>query len=162
MPRPRVYVETTIPSAYYDERNHPERVRMREHTRRWWQGAHDHYELVTALPVLDELAVGPQGPSQRWLSLVRDLPLLAVQPPIFMIVETYIRQKLMPGGGSADAYHLALASFHRCDFLVTWDSRHLANPNKVNHIRKVNTILGLHVPAIVTPLKLLGDEHGEA
>jgi hypothetical protein len=52
---------------------------------------------------------------------------------------------------------LALASYHRCDFLVTWNCQHLANANKFGHIRGINTMLGLFVPAIVTPLELLGE-----
>ena len=34
------------------------------------------------------------------------------------------------------------------DFLVTWNCRHLANANKFGHIRRVNTMLGLLVPAL--------------
>jgi hypothetical protein len=45
---------------------------------------------------------------------------------------------------------------HKCDFLVTWNCQHLANANKFGHIRRVNTMLGLFVPALVTPLELLG------
>jgi hypothetical protein len=37
--------------------------------------------------------------------------------------------------------------------------RHLANANKFGHIRVVNNLLGLFVPALVTPLELLGGEH---
>jgi hypothetical protein len=50
---------------------------------------------------------------------------------------------------------LALASYHKCDFLVTWNCAHLANANKFGHIRRVNAMLGLFVPALVTPLQLL-------
>ena len=35
--------------------------------------------------------------------------------------------------------------------------RRLANANKFGHIRRINAILGLSVPALVTPLELLGD-----
>jgi len=41
--------------------------------------------------------------------------------------------------------------------LLTWDCRHLANANKFEHIRRVNTLLGLAVPALVTPLELMGE-----
>jgi hypothetical protein len=57
---------------------------------------------------------------------------------------------------SGDATHLALASYHGCDFLLTWNCRHIANPNKAAHILRINTRLGLHVPRLVTPLDLLG------
>ena len=62
----------------------------------------------------------------------------------------------MPADPAGDALHLALASFYKCDFLVTWNCLHLANANKFGHIRRVNTILGLIVPNLVTPLELLG------
>jgi hypothetical protein len=90
--------------------------------------------------------------------LLRELPVLSVEPPIVEIVQAYVRHRLMPADPGGDALHLALASYHRCDFLVTWNCRHLANANKFDHIRRVNVLLGLFVPALVTPLELLGDD----
>ena len=63
----------------------------------------------------------------------------------------------MPRDLSGDALHLALASYHKCDYLLTWICKHLANPNKFQHIRVVNTVLGLYVPVITTPNQLIGD-----
>ncbi len=77
------------------------------------------------------------------------------------IVETYVARKVMPSDPIGDALHLAVASHHRCDFLLTWNCRHLANANKFEHIRRVNAVLGLFVPALVTPLELLGDDNDE-
>lgn len=93
------------------------------------------------------------------LELVRGLPLLTIEPAIIEIVQAYVRYKLMPADPSGDAMHLALASYHKCDFLVTWNCQHLANANKFGHIRRVNTMLGLFVPALVTPLELLGEDN---
>ncbi len=72
----------------------------------------------------------------------------------------YSDTRLTPEADPAgDALHLALASYHKCDFLVTWNCRHLANANKFGHIRRVNSLLGLFVPALVTPLELMeGDD----
>jgi PIN domain-containing protein len=156
----RVYVETTIPSFYHDVRPEPDIVVRREWTRQWWAGAGDFYELVTSPAVLDELAAGLPEHSVPRLTLVRDLPLVPIEPAITEIVATYVRNKLMPGDPGGDALHLALASYHKCDFLVTWNCQHLANANKFGHIRRVNTMLGLFVPAVVTPLELLGDDDG--
>ena len=106
--------------------------------------------------MLDELNGGPTERSADWLALVANLPILAIEAPIAEIVRAYINHKLMPTNPAGDALHLALASFHKCDFLVTWNCEHLANANKFGHIRRINTMLGLFVPAIVTPLELLG------
>jgi predicted nucleic acid-binding protein len=155
MAKPRVYVETTIPSFYHEGRAAPDIVARRGWPRRWWSDATERYELVTSEVVLEELTDGPPERSAVWLELIRDLPLLPVELAIAEIVEAYMRYRLMPAA-PGDALHLALASYHKCDFLVTWNCQHLANANKFGHIRRVNAMLGLFVPAIVTPLELLG------
>ena len=73
-------------------------------------------------------------------------------------MQTYIDHKVMPCDPTGDALHLALASYHKCDFLLTWNCSHLANANKFSHIRRINTMIGLYVPILVTPLELLGGE----
>ena len=52
--------------------------------------------------------------------------------------------------------HLALASFYKCDYLVTWNCKYLANARKFGHIHRVNTLLGLFVPTLLTPHELMG------
>ena len=83
------------------------------------------------------------------------LPLLPVEYDLDGIVEEYVKRFVMPNNPAGDALHLALASYHHCHFLLTWNCIHLANANKFEHIRHVNTTLGLFVPNLVTPLELL-------
>ena len=60
--------------------------------------------------------------------------------------------QLVPNDPSGDALHLALASFYKSDVLLTWNCRHLANPNKWEHMRAINYALGLQLPLVTTPL----------
>lgn len=159
---PRVYVETTIPSFYFDTRTAPVIAARREWTRQWWTDAELRFELVTSLAVIGELQNGPSDKHSEWLDLIKELPVLSIDPEVEDIVETYQNHKLMPQDPVGDALHLALASYHKCDFLVTWNCQHLANANKFGHIRRVNTRLGLFVPALVTPLEMLGDRDEDA
>lgn len=158
---PRVYIETTIPSFYHSDRTSAAAIVRSEWTRRWWHGAARRFSLVTSKAVLDELSAGTYATQEAAISLVRDLPRLEVTPAIAEIVQAYGRHKLMPDP-AGDALHLALASFHRCDFLLTWNCQHLANANKFGHIRRVNGLLGLFVPALVTPIELLGGDNGSS
>jgi predicted nucleic acid-binding protein len=133
-------------------------VARRNWTREWWTLAFDRDELVIGPPVIAELERGEFPGRVDALKLVGTLPVLAITEPILEIVEAYIAHKVMPSDPAGDALHLALASFHRCDFLATWNCQHLANANKFGHIRRVNGILGIGVPSLVTPLELLGEE----
>ncbi len=135
-----------------------EMVARREWTRQWWNDTGDRYELVTSVPVVEELSRGNFPAREECLQLIERLPLVPVEPAVIEIVETYVAHKVMPRDPLGDALHLAVASYHRCDFLLTWNCQHLANANKFDHIRRVNALLGLFVPALVTPLELLGED----
>ena len=158
----KVYVETSIPSFYYEVRAEPEMVARREWTRQFWDNAQADYLLVTSVAVLDELEKGDFPGQAKALALANSLSLIAVEPEIEAIVEAYVKQRVMPQDPLGDALHLALASYHKCDFLLTWNCKHLANANKFGHIRRVNVMLGLYVPLLVTPLELLGGQNDDA
>ena len=153
-----VYIETSIPSFYYETRTEPEMIAQRNWTRQWWDNERRHYQPVTSLAVIEELERGDYPNKSNVLDLVADIPLLNITIEIGDIVETYINRQLMPKQPTGDALHLAIASFHGCDFLLTWNCKHLANANKFAHIRRINILLGLFVPILTTPFELLSWE----
>lgn len=151
-----IYVETTIPSFYTETRDDEEIRIRRKWTRKWWSLAKPDQRLVTSFVVQDELTEIPDVRRRdEALKLIAPLEQLVYAPEIEEIVEVYMAHKLMPREGIGDGTHLAFASFHNCDILVTWNCRHLANGNKMAHVRRVNALLGLETPLIITPLELL-------
>jgi predicted nucleic acid-binding protein len=153
-----IYIETTIPSFYFETRKDIESLSRHHWTRKWWDEQRHDYELVTSYAVLQELEspAYPSAKREKSLRLLRDLPVLDEIAGIAEIIRAYQRHKLMPQSPAGDALHLALASVHGCDFLLTWNCVHLANPNKLNHIKHVNEQLGLPMPMLLTPVDLLG------
>jgi predicted nucleic acid-binding protein len=158
MPKPRIYVDTTIPSAYHTNRTAPAMLKRRDETRRWWEIAISTCELVTSRAVLRELARGSSDQVPRRRELVKELPLLLADEQVDQTVAVYLQHKIMPRDPEGDAMHLALASHYGCDVLVTWNFHHLANPNKLDRIRRLNEDLGLAVPRILSPLHLLEED----
>ena len=155
----KIYIETTIPSFYFENRRNIECVSRRNWTRRWWDDHRDEHELATSLIVRNELSDPkyPEAKRRNALALMDELPLLDLNARIDEIVQIYVENLLMPQQPTADAIHLALASHYHCDVLLTWNCVHLANPQKFRHIETVNKRLGLPTPSVVTPLQLLGD-----
>jgi predicted nucleic acid-binding protein len=134
-------------------------VARREWTRQFWAIADGEYDMITSPAVMDELSKSVFPGQQDAIALISVLPLVPLEREIADIVSAYIQHKVMPADPSGDALHLALASYHKCDFLLTWNCNHLANANKFGHIRSVNVMLGLFVPMLVTPLELLGERY---
>ncbi|MCD4726517.1 MAG: type II toxin-antitoxin system VapC family toxin [Pirellulales bacterium] len=154
---PKIYIETSIPSFYCTTRTDPESVACKGWTQHWWDFKREGCKVFTSEVVIEELENGDYPTKQEALSLIDGIPILTVEPAVLEITKTYTRHFLMPDKPMGDAMHLALASFHQCDFLLTWNCQHLANANKFQHIRRVNSMLGLFIPSLVTPLELLGE-----
>lgn len=152
-----VYIETTIPSFYFETRTTPIVRAWKDVTRRWWERK-STYALYTSRFVHAELRQSPLKKASDAIKLIEAVPVLEAPADMERVIARYIREKLVPAEAGGDAAHLAIASFDGIDFLLTWNCRHLANANKVRHIAAVNKKLGLHVPTVVTPLTLLGEE----
>jgi predicted nucleic acid-binding protein len=117
--KPTVYVDTTIPSYYVDER--PGLRLHIERTRQWWDNERRLYDLYVSDLVLLELGEGDYPRKAAALAVVADLPRVAPAPDIGQIVEAYLAHRLMPRHDIRDAFHLAFASYYKLDFLLTWN-----------------------------------------
>ncbi len=146
-----VFVETSVPSAFVSTRADSGSVYRREITRQWWQQQLSYYEVATSDGVILELRAGTWPGQQEAIALMEGLPRLAIDEEIMGVAQRYIDERLVPADVKGDALHLATASVRELDFLLTWNIRHLANPNKVDHLAAVNRRLSLFTPRIVTP-----------
>jgi predicted nucleic acid-binding protein len=152
------YIETTIPSFYFETRTSARIAAWRAATRAWWSTDRSRYQLSTSTFVLNELAMAPTRKSASCLALLDGVRVLPEHAKIQQVVREYIRRKLMHADAVGDAAHLAMCSLYGIDFLLTWNCRHLANANKVPHIRAVNERLGLFVPTLTTPFELIAED----
>lgn len=147
-----VYLDTTIPSYLFDER---ESLKFScDITRKWWNEESRSFDIYVSLETIAELSKGEYPKKRKILEFVLDLKHLKPEKEVEEIFQFYIDNKLMPGDVGGDAVHLAYASYYKIDFLLTWNCNHLANANKKEHIRIINSRLGLFTPEIITPLEL--------
>ena len=156
LPPAMIYVETTIFSFYYETRTDPEIIAQRQWTQQWWNTRRSSYDIVTSVAVLDELDRGDYPHKAASLALARKVPSVPISDEVRDVVKVYIRHHVMPSNPAGDALHLAIASCTGCNYLLTWNCQHLANANKFGHIQRVNAMIGLRIPYLVTPLELMG------
>jgi hypothetical protein len=108
--------------------------------------------LYISQEVLDELSEPGFRQSRKALALVAEVPLLEIDQEVRGVANMFVREKAMPGPADAgDAVHLAVSTVHSIEYLLSWNVRRLANPNKLAHLRTVCRRLGLVPPQIVTP-----------
>jgi hypothetical protein len=151
-PRPRVYLDSTIPSVHCDDREGNRHET--EITRRWWREEAGNYEIWVSPATMAELKAGGHPHKTEILNLVETLPLLPPDAAVDSLAQHYIQHQVMPRKHLGDAWHLAYATFHGFEFLLTWNCNHLANANKRRHLETINWRMGFETPEIVTPLEL--------
>lgn len=75
------------------------------------------------------------------------------------LAQDYLDAGVLPAKKREDALHVAVATYHEMDFLVSWNYRHLANARKITLYQEVNRQHGYaKTPMILTPYQVL---HGQ-
>ncbi|HEX7723732.1 MAG TPA: hypothetical protein VF397_16340, partial [Pyrinomonadaceae bacterium] len=92
-----------------------------------------------------------------YLKLVEGLEQVELSEEAAILAEGYVSRGIFHRKFIADALHVAVASFHKIDYLVTWNFGHLANVRRQARIRLFNTAAGFFVPMIVTPEFLVSE-----
>lgn len=154
--RKKVYLDTTIPSYMFDNR---EQIKfLIDITKKWWNEESPKFSVTTSEGTINELNRGNYPQKEKIIEFTLGLTILPFVEEIAQISQVYVDNYLMPRDFEGDAMHLAYASYYKADFLLTWNCNHLANANKKNHIRIINTKLGLFVPELITPMELFEED----
>ena len=147
------YLETSVIGAYLDN-GEPFR---RDLTIRWWEHELSEYRAVISPLVISELERLSEPHRSAYLKLVQGLEQVELAEEAAILAEGYVSRGIFHRKYIADALHVAVASFHKIDYLVTWNFGHLANVRRQARIRLFNTAAGFFVPMIVTPEFLVSE-----
>ncbi|NJL30168.1 MAG: type II toxin-antitoxin system VapC family toxin [Phycisphaerales bacterium] len=152
---PRVYVETTIISYLAARMSSNIVAAARQQiTHHWWNRHRRYFELYISESVIREIEVGDSRASAKRLTLVEGLPRLEVNDDVSSLAKLLLSPQIIPKEYPEDAVHLALATVHRMDFLLTWNFRHLANAQIAKAAYDLLSSNGWVMPVICTPESL--------
>jgi len=148
-----VYVETSI-IGYLRSRSREDVISQarQELTRIWWDARREQYEIAVSQLVLDEAGAGAEEAAVERLELLDGIPLLdATDPRIDPIADALLAAHLLPDKARSDAEHVAIATVHGVDYLLTWNCKHIANAETLPRVYRLLTKMGYSPPLIVTP-----------
>jgi predicted nucleic acid-binding protein len=154
--KPRVYIETTIPS-YLTAWQSPQLVMAanQQVTREWWQDRRDEFDLFCSDLVVREAGAGDPDAAARRLAVIQEIPLLDGGAMADDLARALLSEVPLPAKAAADALHIAIAATHGIDYLLTWNCTHIANAEFRDRIVEVCLSFGLRCPTICTPQELL-------
>jgi hypothetical protein len=68
----------------------------------------------------------------------------------------YFERGGLPPKSKDDALHIAIATVHNCDIILSWNFRHIVNLRAITAVEAVNIQEGYRVLRIMAPSMLLG------
>ena len=146
----RVYLDTSIFSAYYDDRL-PERQSI---TKEFWERMSD-FEVSTSEIARQELSqTYDESLRINLLSLQDDFIIHPVNDDIIDLANHYISAEVFSSVMFNDALHVAVAVITRQDILLSWNFKHLVNRRRRLQINQINAVLELPMIEIMAPPEL--------
>ncbi len=155
--REKVYLETTI-ASYLAARPSRDVVvsAHQELTYEWWETQRERFDLFVSDLVLQEASRGDASAAARRTELLKGIPVLQAGDEENQIAGRLIRTGLIPRRATADALHVAIATAHGLELLLTWNCRHIANAEISKRMETLLGELGYRMPTLCTPEQLMG------
>jgi hypothetical protein len=151
MKKSTVYLDTSIISANWYEAADVAMLARRLRTREWWELERAHFAIWVTGFGEAELGAGMFPRQSDCLKMQRRLHYLPVTTLVRDLINQIVRQKIVPADKAGDAAHLACATAHDIDFLLTWNYAHMANPVVQARFDRMCATIGLVAPMMVSP-----------
>ena len=156
MSKPTLYVETSVVSYLTGRPSNDLIVAAHQKaTQDWWAQRSDQFDLKISEFVTDEIQDGHPEAAQKRIAALTNTQSLELIPEVETVAVALIANGAVPAKARLDAFHIAIASVHRMDYLLTWNFRHIANAQKWASIELVCINHGYRMPKICSPLELL-------
>jgi predicted nucleic acid-binding protein len=157
--KPSVYLETSIIS-YLAARPSRDLVTAarQQVTHQWWVTRRASFELLVSELVHSECQRGDLDAAERRAAILTGISLLDITPLAERLAASILVQARLPARAKADALHIAIAASQGIQYLMTWNSAHIANAERRPLVEKTCRGAGLVPPVLCTPDELLGEE----
>ena len=154
--KPRVYLEPTVISHLVARpSNDPILASWQRASQQLWEDCADRFEFVTSPIVRAEIQRGDLTAAQQRLGVVSSLTVLELLPEVNVLVQKLLDTGAVPWNAEPDAQHIAIATVHGIEYLVSWNHKHIVNEHKREHINQVCQATGFQPTTICTPIELM-------
>jgi predicted nucleic acid-binding protein len=151
-----VYIETSI-LGYLTARSTRNLILAAniEITKEWWELRRSTFTLYTSQAVVNEVAKGDVQIAAQRLEILRGFPLLELNQAVRDLAAQFLARSNLPSKADIDAIHIAAATVHGLDYLLTWNCKHIANAQIQGKLAEISLDFGYELPLLCTPYELL-------
>jgi predicted nucleic acid-binding protein len=153
-----VYIETSMVS-YLKARPSNNLIMManQEVTRKWWDTPRSQFTLYISQVVVDEAAQGDPEMAAKRLEVLQSLLVLELTENVQDLGLQFLTKSSIPVKAADDAIHIAAATVHGLDYVLTWNCKHIANAQIQRKLAEISNSFRYKLPTICTPYELMGE-----
>ena len=120
-------------------------------TRQWWAEVRPSYQLFTSQVVIDEASEGDAEMVADRVKALDGITQLEVTPEAELLADAFLSSGVVPEVAKRDALHIAVACVYRLDYVLTWNSKHIANVHIQGRLKRIALSKGHDLPLLTTP-----------
>jgi hypothetical protein len=157
--KPRVYLETSFVSYLAGRLSEDLTTLQRQlSSQRWWEQERNKFDLVVSQTVYEECARGDVQAIEGRSAVLEATTLLPLTGEILELAKRLIDPGPFPRKAEADALHVAAATVHGCEFLLTWNFKHINNAQMKRDASRIIEEYGYQPATVCTPDELMGSD----
>lgn len=152
--RNKIYIDTSVLNFFFEESDLEKTDSTKKLFREIRSGRHDAF--ISDL-VLREIGRTPGLKRERLLSLVKtyEISLVEVTLECIELTEKYMGRKIFPLRYRDDGLHIAIATIHEMDVVVSWNLRHMVKLRTRREVKAINIMEGYREIEICTPMEVI-------
>lgn len=157
--KPKIYLDTSVIGYLTSE---PTRdlvtTSHQQTTREWWDKHRSIFDLYVSELVTQEAGRGDPGEARKRLDIVNLIQQeLKITDKATTLAQLFLKEKALPKKSANDLFHIAIATVHNMDCIITWNFKHIANVTMRKAMLKVCKLQGYELPIVCTPEELIGE-----
>jgi predicted nucleic acid-binding protein len=158
--KPSIYLETSFISYLTAPQSANIIVAAHQQiTQEGWDAHRLAFELFVSPLVIDEVSQGEVTQAAKRLAALKGISILDSNNEVAELAAAFLQQQVVPSKASDDAYHIAMATVYRINYLLTWNCKHIANAQLHSRLRQISNQRGYELPVLCTPYELFTPEN---
>ena len=129
----RIYIDTSVIGGYHDRE-------FKEYTIPLFERIQNgEFTVLLSTVTQDELENAPTHVQELIRNMKNDFTeFLTISDDAVDLANEYISNKVVGQTSYADCLHIALATIHRADFLISWNFKHIVNVRRIMGYNSIN------------------------
>ncbi len=117
----------------------------------------DRHDVFISDIVTREILNAPVRKSKQLISLIEELnpKVLDITDECVALAKKYIQEGIIPAKHDYDALHIAIASVHGLDAIISWNFKHMVKLKTRREVKAVNLLLGYKDMEIISPQEVI-------